>query len=101
AGEADQHLAAVQPTNLVGVALHDDFAQRHLAVTADGRLAVPPDGQNGRGTHAPHATILRRGRITQGVTGSQSYRTGRRAALATFPWCGPPWIMIQKCAPDP
>ena len=54
AGEADQHLAVVQPANLVGVALHDDCAERHLAVAADGGFPVFADGQNRRRSHSRH-----------------------------------------------
>ena len=46
AGEAAQDLAVVQPANLVGVAFHDDGPERHLAVAADGDLALMPNGQD-------------------------------------------------------
>src|SRR5262249_59373673 len=57
AGEAAQHLAVVQPADLVGVAFHDDVAQGHLAVAADGDAALVPHRQDGGRSERGHGLL--------------------------------------------
>ena len=60
AGEAGEHLAFVELAEFLGVVLHDDVAERDLAVAADGGPRGSANGQNGSGTQTRHGCgILR------------------------------------------
>src|SRR6185369_15709929 len=47
ARKAADHVALAQAPHLLGIALDDGLADRHLAVSADGHDAALADGQNG------------------------------------------------------
>ena len=118
AGEAGQHLAAVQPADLVGVALHDHVAERHLAVAADGHAAAcgarPGSSSNGCGSRQlllgrsrhcePRPATRRTPSLGLRVTGQRGHgRPGGRSS----PVAQSPVIMIEnghpssKAAPQP
>src|SRR5262249_3691862 len=79
AGEATDDLAVVQPADLVGVALHDDVAERDLAVAADGNAAVVSHGQDRRGTDGGHNCAPGEANYTMGSA------TADWTATAPFP----------------
>jgi hypothetical protein len=54
AGEAAQHLALVQLAHLARRALHDDVAQRDLAVAAERDLVAAPHADDGRAVKLFH-----------------------------------------------
>jgi hypothetical protein len=89
-GEADEHVAALHAADLVGVALHDDAAERHLAVAADGDAALVAHGQDGGGAQFGHGqppfVDLRLAAVLQGDKGklSPARRPGREENLGTW-----------------
>ena len=57
AGEAAQHLALVQLAHLAGRALHDDVAQRYLAIAAERDLLAAPYAQDGGAVKLFHVCL--------------------------------------------
>src|SRR5205085_7414211 len=86
AGEPGEHLAVVELADLLRVVLHDDVAERDLAVAADGGPGGSSHGENGCGAEAGH------GKIPGGPANSQvrpaTRTTGRRWAAKSRPATG-------------
>ena len=59
AGEAGEHLVVVEAAHLARVALHDDVAERHLAVAAERDAAAAAHGQDGGAVELFHRSETR------------------------------------------
>src|SRR5438128_770357 len=84
--------AKASAADLVGVALHDHLAERHLAVTADGHAAVAADGQDRRGVYAGHGILLRGVRGREPVGGARQGTDNKRPRPRV--WSGLPALLI-------